>query len=133
MTKAIYSSNHRLSNELALQISAGVLQYREKTIWPTWAKGAFMSDTLPKARRRRQVQYNWSPPAIRALREYMNLTQREMADELEVRQQTISEWETSAHTPHRSMQKTLSMIAERVEFKYEDSLNFSTPSDVEPS
>jgi putative transcriptional regulator len=90
-----------------------------------------MSDTLPKAKRRRQVQYNWSPPAIRALREYMNLTQREMADELEVRQQTISEWETSAHTPHRSMQKTLSMIAERVEFKYEDSLNLSAQSDAE--
>jgi len=91
-----------------------------------------MSDTLPKAKRRRQVQYNWSPPAIRALREHMNLTQREMADELEVRQQTISEWETSAHTPHRSMQKTLSMIAERVEFKYEDSLNFGAQNDAEP-
>jgi DNA-binding transcriptional regulator YiaG len=118
--------------KLALQISAGVLQYREKTIWPRWAKGAFMSDSLPKARRRRQVQYNWSPPAIRALREHMNLTQREMADELEVRQQTISEWETDAHKPHRSMQKTLSMIAERVEFKYEDSLNFNEQSDTEP-
>jgi len=91
-----------------------------------------MSNTLPKAKRRRQVQYNWSPTAIRALREYMNLTQREMADELEVRQQTISEWETSAHTPHRSMQKTLSMIAERVEFKYEDSLNFNEQTDAEP-
>ena len=91
-----------------------------------------MSDTTSKARRRRQIQYNWSPSAIRALREHMNLTQREMADELEVRQQTISEWETSAHTPHRSMQKTLSMIAERVEFKYEDSLNLSEPGDAEP-
>ena len=90
-----------------------------------------MSNTLPKAKRRRQVQYNWSPPAIRALREYMNLTQREMADELEVRQQTISEWETNAHTPHRSMQKTLSMIAERVEFKYEDSLNLATQGEAE--
>ena len=133
MTKAIYYSNRHLSNGLAFQISAGVLQYREKTVWPKRAKGAFMSDTLPKARRRRQVQYNWSPPAIRALREYMNLTQREMADELEVRQQTISEWETSAHTPHRSMQKTLSMIAERVEFKYEDSLNFSEQNNAESS
>jgi putative transcriptional regulator len=81
-----------------------------------------MSDKTPKAKRRRHVQYSWTPAAIRALREHMNLTQREMADELEVRQQTISEWETSAHTPHRSMQKTLSMIAERVDFKYEDSL-----------
>ena len=90
-----------------------------------------MSNTLPKAKRRRPVQYNWSPTAIRALREHMNLTQREMADELEVRQQTISEWETSAHIPHLSMQKTLSMIAERVEFKYEDSLNISEQSDTE--
>jgi hypothetical protein len=30
------------------------------------------------------------------------------------------------------MQKTLSMIAERVEFKYEDSLNFNEQSDAEP-
>ena len=78
-----------------------------------------MSDTTPKAKRRRQVQYNWSPAAIRALREHMNLTQREMADELEVRQQTISEWETGLHTPHRSTQKTLSMVAERAGFQYE--------------
>jgi DNA-binding transcriptional regulator YiaG len=90
-----------------------------------------MNDTTPKARRHRQVQYSWSPSAIRALREHMNLTQREMADELEVRQQTISEWETSAHTPHRSMQKTLSMIAERVEFKYEDSLNLAAQGEPE--
>jgi len=82
-----------------------------------------MSDKTPKAKRRRQVQYNWSPTAIRALREHMNLTQREMADELEVRQQTISEWETGLHIPHRSTQKTLSMVAERAGFQYEDSLN----------
>jgi len=78
-----------------------------------------MSDKTPKAWRRRQVQYVWTSDAIRALREHMSLTQREMADELEVRQQTISEWETNLHTPHRSTQKVLSMIAERVEFKYE--------------
>lgn len=78
-----------------------------------------MSDKTPSAKRRKQVQYVWTADAIRALREHMSLTQREMADELEVRQQTISEWETSLHTPHRSTQKVLSMIAERVEFKYE--------------
>lgn len=77
-----------------------------------------MSDKTLKARRRRQVQYAWTGDAIRALREHMSLTQREMADELEVRQQTISEWETNLHTPHRSTQKVLSMIAERVDFKY---------------
>ena len=84
-----------------------------------------MSDNQAKAKRRRTVKYIWKPDTIRALREHMGLTQREMADELQVRQQTISEWETSAHTPHRSTQKTLNMIAERAGFKYEDSFTNS--------
>lgn len=78
-----------------------------------------MSEQQPKARPRRRARYVWTGETIRALREHMNLTQREMADELEVRQQTISEWETNLHTPHRSTQKTLTMIAERVEFTYD--------------
>jgi len=82
-----------------------------------------MSESQPKGRKRRQTKFAWKPETIRALREYMGLTQREMADELEVRQQTISEWETGLHTPHRSTQKTLSMVAERAGFHYEDSLN----------
>jgi putative transcriptional regulator len=82
-----------------------------------------MSESQPKAKRRRQAKFAWKPETIRALREHMGLTQREMADELEVRQQTISEWETGLHTPHRSTQKTLSMVAERAGFRYEDSLN----------
>jgi putative transcriptional regulator len=81
-----------------------------------------MTDKPAKGKRRRTVQYTWTPDAIRALREHMGLTQREMADELQVRQQTISEWETRAHMPHRSTQKTLTLIAERAGFKYEDSL-----------
>jgi putative transcriptional regulator len=82
-----------------------------------------MSESQPKGRKRRQARFAWQPETIRALREYMGLTQREMADELEVRQQTISEWETGQHTPHRSTQKTLSMVAEHAGFRYEDSLN----------
>jgi DNA-binding transcriptional regulator YiaG len=81
-----------------------------------------MSDNQPKAKRRSQPKHIWTNERIRALREHMGLTQREMADELEVRQQTISEWETDLHKPHRSTQKTLSMIAERAGFNYEDSL-----------
>lgn len=81
-----------------------------------------MSDTQPKSKRRRQVKYSWNPVAIRALREHMGLTQREMAEEIEVRQQTISEWETGLHIPHRSTQKTLTMVAERAGFHYDDSL-----------
>ena len=89
-----------------------------------------MSENQPKPKRRNQPKYIWTNEKIRALREHMGLTQREMADELEVRQQTISEWETDLHKPHRSTQKTLSMIAERAGFKYEDSLK-SQPSNSE--
>jgi len=69
-------------------------------------------------KRRRKAAYIWKPEMIRALREHMDLTQRELADLLEVRQQTISEWETGLHIPHRSTQKTLSMVAERAGFSY---------------
>ena len=86
-----------------------------------------MSEKPTRSRRAKTVQYSWTPEAIRALREHMGLTQREMADELEVRQQTISEWETNLHRPHRSTQKTLSMIAERAGFRYEES--FAQPID----
>ena len=90
-----------------------------------------MSESQPKAKKRRQTKFAWQPETIRALREYMGLTQREMADELEVRQQTISEWETGLHTPHRSTQKTLSMVAERNGFRYEDNLNAQIHTDEE--
>jgi DNA-binding XRE family transcriptional regulator len=61
----------------------------------------------------------WNGELIKALREYMGLTQREMADELGVRQQTISEWETGAYEPKRSTSKYLSLVAERAGFTYE--------------
>ncbi|MFP4436790.1 MAG: helix-turn-helix domain-containing protein [Chloroflexaceae bacterium] len=61
---------------------------------------------------------SWNSRRIKALREHLQLTQRQMADELQVRQQTISEWETGIHTPHRSTQKILSMVAERAGFDY---------------
>lgn len=61
----------------------------------------------------------WNSHRIKALREHLQLTQRQMADELQVRQQTISEWETGVHKPHRSTQKILSMVAERAGFEYQ--------------
>jgi DNA-binding transcriptional regulator YiaG len=68
--------------------------------------------------RRRSVPYEWNGAQIRALRKHLGYTQHEMADELEVRQQTISEWETNQHAPHRSTRKILTMIAERAGFVY---------------
>jgi DNA-binding transcriptional regulator YiaG len=68
----------------------------------------------------------WNAQRIRALREYLRLTQHQMADELQVRQQTISEWETGVHVPHRSTQKVLSMVAENAGFDYRTSRQPST-------
>jgi DNA-binding transcriptional regulator YiaG len=60
----------------------------------------------------------WNAAMIKALREYMGLTQAEMAKELGVRQQTISEWETGVYEPKRSTSKYLSLVAERAGFEY---------------
>jgi len=84
-----------------------------------------MSDQSRKPRRK-QVRYEWNKDQIRALRQHMQMTQRELADDLQVRQQTISEWETGLHTPHRSMQKVLSMIAENAGFSYQVEKNSDT-------
>ncbi|NJN18998.1 MAG: helix-turn-helix transcriptional regulator [Oscillochloris sp.] len=80
-----------------------------------------MSDEYqyPSPQARRRHRQDWDGRRIRALREFMGMTQQQMADELEVRQQTISEWETGIHRPHRSTQKTLSLVAERVGFAYQ--------------
>jgi DNA-binding transcriptional regulator YiaG len=80
-----------------------------------------MSDSFqyPSAKQRRRLRQEWDAKRIRALREHMGMTQQQMADELEVRQQTISEWETGVHKPHRSTQKTLSLVAERAGFVYQ--------------
>ncbi len=78
-----------------------------------------MNEYEPQAPIERLARYTWKPEMIKALREHMQMTQRELADHLEVRQQTISEWETGLHMPHRSTQKILSMVAERAGFAYD--------------
>ena len=61
----------------------------------------------------------WDGDLIKALRQYMGLTQVKLAEELGVRHQTISEWETGAYSPSRATSKYLSMVAERAGFEYE--------------
>jgi len=61
----------------------------------------------------------WDRGSIQALRRHLNLTQREMADELGTRQQTISEWETGMYQPRGASATLLSIIAERAKFKYD--------------
>jgi DNA-binding transcriptional regulator YiaG len=61
---------------------------------------------------------DWDKTQVKALRSLMGLTQSEMADEMGVRQQTISEWETGMYKPRGSSSKLLTIIAERANFEY---------------
>jgi DNA-binding transcriptional regulator YiaG len=60
----------------------------------------------------------WDGYRVRALREHLGMTQRELADELGTRQQTVSEWETGAYTPRGTSSTLLGIIAERSRFRY---------------
>ena len=65
----------------------------------------------------------WDREHIQALRRHLGLTQRELADQLGTRQQTISEWETGRYEPRGASSTLLSIIAERAQFEYK-----ATPS-----
>jgi DNA-binding transcriptional regulator YiaG len=69
---------------------------------------------------KRHVVYEteWDAEKIKALRDYLGLTQQQLAEELGVRQQTISEWEVGVYEPRRSTSKYLNLIAERAGFAY---------------
>lgn len=51
----------------------------------------------------------------------MGLTQREFAEQLGTRQQTISEWETGMYQPRGASATLLTIIAERAKFEYQAS------------
>jgi len=60
----------------------------------------------------------WDSQGIQALRHHLGLTQRELADRLGTRQQTVSEWETGMYKPRGASATLLSIVAERANFKY---------------
>ena len=55
----------------------------------------------------------WDAGSVRALRRRLGMTQRALADELGVRQQTISEWETGVYRPRGASARLLRHVAER--------------------
>jgi DNA-binding transcriptional regulator YiaG len=60
----------------------------------------------------------WDSERIRALRNHLGLTQRELADRLGTRQQTISEWELGLYRPRGASSTLLSIVAEQARFQY---------------
>ncbi len=69
----------------------------------------------------------WDSEHIQTLRRHLGLTQRELAETLGTRQQTISEWETGMYKPRGASATLLSIIAERAKFEYH-----SIPSKKQP-
>ncbi len=61
----------------------------------------------------------WDSERIQSLRRHLGLTQRELAERLGTRQQTISEWETGVYKPRGASATLLSIIAERAKFEYQ--------------
>ena len=68
----------------------------------------------------------WDSQRIRALRRHLGLTQRELAERLGTRQQTISEWEKGMYQPRGASSTVLSIVAERAKFKYETNSSTET-------
>ena len=62
---------------------------------------------------------SWDAEAIRRLRRYAGLSQRALAEQLNARQQTISEWERGAYAPRGTAARLLTRVAEDVEFPFE--------------
>ena len=73
----------------------------------------------------------WNADAIRRLRAHLGLTQAELADELNTRQQTISEWERGAYRPRGPSARLLTRVAEDVSFAYEAGAPSSPPASDE--
>jgi len=65
----------------------------------------------------------WVSDDVRALRKHMGLTQREMAERLGTRQQTISEWELGLYRPRGASSTLLSIIADQSGFRYNANLS----------
>ncbi len=76
---------------------------------------------------------SWDAETIRRLRRYAGLSQRELAAELNARQQTISEWERGEYAPRGIAARLLTRVAEDVQFPFsvEDPPSASAVSKVD--
>jgi DNA-binding transcriptional regulator YiaG len=69
------------------------------------------------AKRRAVSKTHWDADRVKALRQFMGLTQQLFADKLGVRQQTVSEWEKNMYRPRGATVTLLNIVAEQAGFK----------------
>lgn len=67
---------------------------------------------------KRRLKYEWNSNSIRALRRHLEMSQKQMSEELGIRQQTVSDWELGYHRPRGGMAHLLTIVAERADFRY---------------
>lgn len=72
----------------------------------------------PTRRARRSKTYEWDAGKVKALREFLGLTQTRFAEELGILQQTVSQWECGYHYPKGASVKVLNLVAEKARFNY---------------
>ena len=60
----------------------------------------------------RKPRPHWDAGKVRALRRHLGATQQELAEQMGIRQQTVSEWETGIYRPRGPSATLLSLIAE---------------------
>jgi len=68
--------------------------------------------------RKTEKKDSWDAGSIRSLRNHLELTQVELAGQMGIRQQTVSEWEQGDYEPRGASARLLSIIADRSGFKY---------------
>ena len=68
---------------------------------------------------KRKAAYRWDAAAVRQLRQHLDLTQAQLAGELGVRQQTVSEWETGLYRPRGASERLLGIVADRGGYPYD--------------
>ncbi len=73
----------------------------------------------------------WNGDVVRAFRHHMGYSQADLAEQLGMRQQTISDWETGAYLPKRSTSKYLNLVAEKTGFTYGEETNQQNPEAVD--
>ncbi len=60
----------------------------------------------------------WDARQVHALRRHLGMSQQQLARELNIRQQTVSEWETDQYRPRGASERLLGMVAEQASFRY---------------
>jgi DNA-binding transcriptional regulator YiaG len=76
--------------------------------------------TTSNRRRTPAKRRHWDSARVKALRAYLGMTQQMFANELGIRQQTVSEWEKGLYRPRGATVTLLNLVAERAGFKHAD-------------